>query len=84
MITEKTALDLIKEEFCNRYNLQPEQIRVSIHFSDIPQDQAEQMAKDYGNKWGRYASSFKTDACMSINNNLYDMFVHFPPVDEDE
>jgi hypothetical protein len=48
--TKMSALDQIKEEFCSRYNLTPEQISFAVDIKGVEKDLANQIALDYSPK----------------------------------
>lgn len=73
----KNPIEMIKEEFCSRYGLDPKQIQVEIKLHDIPKVEAEGIAKDYGNKYEGIQNYFMGKTCASVNTKAYDMWIHY-------
>lgn len=43
----KNPIELLKEELCSRYGLEPEQIQLELHVNDVNKEKGMEILKDY-------------------------------------
>jgi hypothetical protein len=80
----KTVMELIREEFCSRYGLNPEQIDIDVRITEVSKELSEQIGKDYGNKYENTENYFMGTKCGHVYNEEFVIYTHFPNEEGDD
>jgi hypothetical protein len=76
--TMKSPIEQLREEFMSRYNLTEDQVAIDIRLTEVSEGLAQQIGKDYGNKYNSLDNYFPGLQVDAVSNKQFNMYIHHP------